>query len=330
MSLRAQRCAIGCRCSRLARLGEPAAAWARLTVANISDSLSIGFALVGLSLAHAAVAADADAAISGRAQIRSTYLALDDSGKDVIQGGEASDYWMLGGAGSIDADWGGPHLQADFSGEATLDERSADDTYRQSYGGGLHLGWRDPEVGSLGAFGSAGNVEIHDVGSSDPESVAWSAGLEGQAFFERITLYLQAGYLDRESVSSGGDVDALQNAGFGRVVARYFCGENLKLESEASFARGKMDPDSDTIWLVSWGAEAEYRSSTLPISAFAGYSGARYEQHDDSDVLYEHRIQLGARVYWGQTSLKSNDRTGASLDLPRYLEWNGQIAGALE
>jgi hypothetical protein len=47
-------------------------------------------------------------------------------------------------------------------------------------------------------------------------------------------------------------------------------------------------------------------------------------------VLYEHRIGFGVRVYFGQESLRANDRHGASLDLPRYLEWNGQIAGALE
>lgn len=291
---------------------------------------SIGFALVALLLTPAAPLADEDTVFSGRGQLRATYLTLDDAEKNVIQGGEASDYWLLGGEGAIDAGWRALHLQADFSGEVNLDERSADDTYEHAYGGGLHIGWRDPATGSLGAFGSAGRVEIHDTGSSDPSSVAWGVGLEGQVFFERVTLYLQGGFVDREPVSHGGDVDALQDAGFGRVVGRYFCGDKLKLESEASLAQGEMDPDSDTVWIVGWGAEVEYRIGALPVSAFAGYSGARYDQDDDSDVLYEHRIHFGVRIYFGQDSLETNDRKGVSLDLPRYLGWNGQVAGALE
>jgi hypothetical protein len=58
--------------------------------------------------------------------------------------------------------------------------------------------------------------------------------------------------------------------------------------------------------------------------------GKEVIQDDDQDVLYEHRIGFGVRAYFGQESLESNDRHGASLHLPRYLEWNGQIAGALE
>jgi hypothetical protein len=46
--------------------------------------------------------------------------------------------------------------------------------------------------------------------------------------------------------------------------------------------------------------------------------------------MLENRIGFGLRAYFGQPSLKANDRRGASLDLPRYLQWNGVIAGPLE
>jgi len=289
-----------------------------------------GFAAVGILVASPAMGADDGIALSGRAELLGTYLHLDDAGKNVIQGGEASAYAILGGGGVLDVAWRALNLQADFSAEGTLGEGSADDTYQHSYGGGLHVGWRDSERGSVGAFGGAGQVKVNDVGSSDPSTVAWGVGLEGQAFFDPFTLYLQAGYLDRESVSSGGDVAALKNAGFGRAVGRYFFGDDFDLETEVSFAEGKMDADVDSVWILGWRAGAEYRLSGTPVSIFGSYTGARYDQSDDSDVLYEHRFGLGVRVYFAQESIKANDRSGSSLDLPRYLEWNGQVAGALE
>lgn len=290
----------------------------------------IGFAVLGLLAVVPAIAGAEGVELSARGELAAAYVNLDDAGKDVIQGGEASDFWILGGGGAVGVAWQSLNLQADFSAEGTLDEKTADDTYLHSYGGGLHVGWRNPERGFFGAFGSVGYLEINNAHGKDPDTVAWGVGLEGQVFFEPATLYLQAGYLDRESILAGGDIDALKNAGFARSVGRYFCGENCKLEAEISYAQGKMDPDVDTVWILGWGAEAEYRPDGWPVSGFLGYTGARYDQDDDDDVLYEHRIGFGVRVYFGQESLKANDRNGVSLELPRYLEWNGQIAGALE
>ncbi len=184
----------------------------------------VGFALVGALVASPAMgeAGGEGVKLSGRGEFLATYLNLDDDGKKVIQGGEASDYWTLGGGGALDVAWRAMHLQADFSAEGNLDEKSADDTYRHSYGGGIHVGWRDPGLGSFGAFGTVGHVKINNVGGNDPDTVAWGVGLEGQAFFDPFTLYLQAGYLDRERRSSGGDVDALKNAGLASAIGRYF------------------------------------------------------------------------------------------------------------
>jgi len=290
----------------------------------------IGFAVVGCLVALPAMGGADGVELSGKGELAATFLKLDDNGKDVIQGGEASDYWILGGGGALGIAWQSLNLQADFSAEGTLDEKSADDTYQHSYGGGLHIGWRDPELGIFGAFGSMGYFEINDANGRDPDTVAWGAGLEGQVFFDSATFYLQAGYLDRQTISSGGDIDALKNAGFARAVGRYFCTDNCKLEAEVSYAQGKMDPDVDKVWILGWGAEAEFRPRGWPVSGFLMYTGARYDQEDDWDVLYEHRVGIGVRVYFGQESLQANDRNGVSLDLPRYLEWNGQIAGALE
>jgi len=291
---------------------------------------AIASAGAGFLIASPALAAGQRVEWSGRGELAATYLNLDDAGKGVIQDDEASDFWTLKGGGALDVAWKTLNLQADFLAEGKLDERSANDTYEHSVGGGLHVGWRDPERGSAGAFGSVGEVETHERGASDPDTVVWAVGLEGQAFLDRFTLAAQAGYFDRESVASGGDVNALKNAGFGRLVGRYFPADDLRLETELSYAQGKMDPDEDDVWILGWGLGLEYRLGRSPLSGFVGYTGARYYQKDDWDALYEHRIGFGLRFYFGQPSLLANDRHGASLDLPRYLEWNGQAAGALE
>ena len=288
-----------------------------------------GPALVGALLATPALGADEGVKLSGKAEFIASYLHLDDKDQ-VIQPEEASNLWTLGGGGALDASLGAWHLQTDFSGEGSVDNRSSDDTYLGSFGGGLHAGWRDPELGSLGVFGAIGQFKINELDGADRTTYAWGVGLEGQLYLDRATLYLQSGYLDREALSSGGDENALENAGFVRAVGRYFCGEDFKLQGEASYAQGKMDPDADNVLIAGWGAELEYRLANTPVAGFLGYTGAYYFQNDDSDKLWESRIGFGVRVYFGQPGLEANDRHGASLDLPRYLQWNGVIAGPLE
>lgn len=290
----------------------------------------VGPALVGALLATPALGADdCCLMLSGEGELIASYLHLDDT-DGVIQPDEASNLWTLGGRGALDAYLGVWHLQTDFSGEGTVHNRSADDTYMGSFGGGLHAGWRDPELGSLGAFGAMGQFKINDLDGADRTSYAWGVGLEGQLFLDSTTLYLQSGYLDREALSSGGNINALKNAGFVRGVGRYFWTDNFMLQAEGSYAQGKMDPDRDNVLIAGWGAEMEYRLANTPIAGFLGYTGAYYFQDDDVDKIWEHRIGFGVRVYFGERSLKASDRHGASLDLPRYLQWNGVIAGPLE
>ena len=289
----------------------------------------VGPALVGALLATPALGADDGLKLSGEAELIATYLDLGDKG-GVIQPEEASNLWTVGGRGALDAALGAWHLQSDFSGEGTVHNRSSDDTYLGSFGGGLHAGWRNPELGSLGAFGSMGQFKINDRDGADRTSYAWGVGGEGQLYLDSATLYLQSGFVQREPASHGGDPRALGNAGFVRLGGRYFWGDDLKFQVEGSYCQGKMDPDPDHLLMGDWGAEVEYRLPKTPVAGFVNYTGAYYFQNDDSDKLLETRIGFGVRVYFGQPSLKANDRHGASLDLPRYLQWNGVIAGPLE
>jgi hypothetical protein len=269
--------------------------------------------------------------LSAVGELRPSYVYIDDVKHDeVIQGGEVKDFWTLGAGGSLDAAFEPLHVQADLGGRATLDEESADDTEEGAYGGGLHLNLRDTELGSLGVFGAVGKIRINDVGKDDPEGVVWGVGGEAQAYLDWLTIYLQGGFLDREPPSSGGAVNALKNAPFGRGVVRAFCGENLALEAEGSYAEGLMDLDDDDVWIAGWGAAAEVRLPGTPVSAFVRYTGAHFRQSDDKDRLEVHRVGFGLRVYFGQPSLAAHNLHGATLDLPPYLEWNGIAAGTLE
>lgn len=290
----------------------------------------VGPALVGALLATPAWCVDDGVKLSGKGEFIASYVHFDEKDQGVIQPEEASNLWTVGGGGALDAALGVWHLQADFSGEGTVHNRSADDTYLGSFGGGLHAGWRNPELGSAGVFGAVGNLGINDQVGTNRQTVAWGIGLEGQLYLDSATLYLQSGYLDRETVKQGGDPNALKNAGFVRLVGRYFCGDDFRIQAEASYAQGKMDPDGDNVLIPGWGAEIEYRIPHTPIAGFLGYTGAYYFQDDDTDKLLETRVGFGVRVYLGQPSLKANDRRGVSLDLPRYLQWNGVTAGPLE
>jgi hypothetical protein len=91
-----------------------------------------------------------------------------------------------------------------------------------------------------------------------------------------------------------------------------------------------MDPDEDNVFIPGWGAGVEARLPGTPFSGFVRYTGAYFFQDDDSDKLVESRIGFGVRFYFGQPTLKANDRRGVSLDLPRYLEWGGITGGPLE
>jgi hypothetical protein len=294
----------------------------------------IGPLLIGALLARPARAGDDGLELSGRGELTASYLHLDGLGDSaaspVVQPEEAANLWPLGAGGALDAALGHLHLQADFSGEINVHNRSDDDTYLGSFGGGLHPGWRDPDLGSLGVFWGMGQLGINDQGGPTRTTYAWGVGLEGQIFFDPATLYLQAGYLDREPLSSNGDINALKNAGFGRALGRFFPCDDLALEIEGSYAQGKMDPDGDTVHIGGWGAGVEARWPGTPLAGFLRYTGGYYFQTDDSDKLLETRIGFGVRLYFGQPTLKVNDRRGVSLELPRYLQWSGVTAGPLE
>jgi hypothetical protein len=297
----------------------------------------VGPMLVGALLARPVRAGEPDLGdleLSVRGEFIASYLHLDeidvDPASPVIQPEEAGNLWTVGGRGALDAALGILHAQVEFSGEGTVHNRDADDTYLGSFGGGLHAGLRNPELGSIGVFGAGGNLGINGVDEPDRSTVAWGVGGEGQLFFDPVTLYLQAGYLDREAIPQGGDPNVLKNAGFVRLVGRYFPLDDLELEVEGSYAQGKIDPDADKLFLPGWGAGVEARIPGTPLAGFVQYTGAFYYQADDTDKLFEHRIGFGLRVYFGQPTLKANDRHGVSLDLPRNLEWSGVTAGPLE
>jgi hypothetical protein len=291
----------------------------------------IGPFLVGALLARPVRSgADEPLELSGTGEVIASYLNLSDFSSSVLQPEEAKNLWTMGGRGALDAALGSLHLEAEFSGEGTVHNADQDDTYLGSFGGALHAGWRNPEVGSLGAFGGAGNLKINDFDGKDRRTIAYAVGGEGQLYFDPVTLYAQVGYLDRETAKHGGDKNVLKNAPFFRLVGRFFPCDDVEFNLQAAFAHGKMDPDEDNLFLGDWAAGVEARIPGIPLSGFLQYTGAYYFQDDDSDKLLESRIGFGLRFYFEERSLKANDRRGVSLDMPRYLQWGGITGGPLE
>lgn len=281
-------------------------------------------------LAGAGYATDAPAAaLSGVGELAATYLRHSDPDGSVLQGGEASDLWTLGGRASVDLALDALHMQADFGGDSSVRTRDADDTYEGSWGAALHVNARDSERGAIGVFGSLGRLGIHDLDARDPHSNVWSIGLEGAAFLDRITAVGQAGYLDRTH-SRGADRDALERGRFVRAELRWFPRDDVRLAGAAGYLGGRMDDDADHVWAIDWMGEAE---AVLPegiVGGFVRYAGGYYHQSDDIDELVEHRIIFGLRAYFGQASRLAHDRSGATFEAPRALQWNGVIAGPLE
>jgi len=241
-------------------------------------------------------------------------------------GTEETDAFLFGsGALRLGMNFGSGFLvQGDLLGEIT--DASDDDSYVSGWAGAAHLAWRDPSRGLLGIFGAYG-VTDQDDDSTDTTDV-YLLGVEGQAYFGNWTLYGQGGYLD----SNGeGPNDSIHDAGFARVVARYFIQPNTKLEAGLAGAFGKMDSDDDDLWLANWSLAAEHQLAGTPFSMFVGYDGTYYDQDGEGNIT-DHTIKVGARFVFGGGSedLMSKDRYGATLDTPAFLRWSGITGGQLE
>jgi Chaperone of endosialidase len=265
---------------------------------------------------------------------------------DVFTGGpadtfiERNDGWPLGGAGRANY-WFRPNasVQIDAQAEGTsYQESSGSSTTHFSthaYLVAAHVNWRDSERGLLGVVGGAGDAGGDGLGFGSTSIRHGLFGGEGQLYWNQATLYLQGGYDRTVSPIDSGDDNV--HAWFVRGTGRFFFDPNVMVEATGLFANGAIDfanlpPGSGfptslgfQTWL--WQAKIEWRPGTIPFSFFAKYQGSqtRYDtlvtpagigvSESFSAKVTDNRFLLGVRLYMGQGTLQSNDRTGATLDV---------------
>src|SRR5262249_41292113 len=116
----------------------------------------------------------------------------------------------------------------------------------------------------------------------------------------------------------------------------YFVNDNLKLEGQAFWARGKANSEDflpDIVPFANltngfkmehfvWGVGVEKKLDASAFSIFARYEGAwtKYTPTGPFDAGYsakttENMVKVGFRVYLNENTLKFNDRMGTTLDI---------------
>jgi hypothetical protein len=200
-----------------------------------------------------------------------------------------------------------------------------------SYLVGGHANYRNSQTGLIGAFAAIGDA------SGNPTTGNFFAntgvrhalgGIEGQYYWNALTLYGQVGYDATLDFGNAAFVDDV-HAWFGRGTARYFVMPNFMVEGTGQYAKGSVGfsgfpgfviPDTGfNMWRAS--IKGEWRPDTLPFSFFAKYeyNQTSYSQNPTlftpNERVSDNRLMAGIRLYLGQNSMLANDRTGATLDI---------------
>jgi len=181
------------------------------------------------------------------------------------------------------------------------------------YGGALHLGYRGADY-RFGAILSAGN---------DGNEWFVSPGIEGQYFFDNVTLFGQT-LLSQRLRSHN-----LQSVSLALGV-RAFLSDNFTLESSAggAFSRRSWSggitwpisaPGRDEVGMLQLAGKAEYRFDSLPLGLFFKYRYSTGALHSNDYYLMSaidsgSLFTLGIRFYVGSGSLIDHDRNGPSLE----------------
>ena len=250
--------------------------------------------------------------------------------------------WPLGGAGrgnwwatrnfSIQVDAQAEGTQYGVPREVIFDPILSSRFSTLSYLVGGHANWRNSQSGLLGIFGAVGDAAGNRntsafFGNSSGVRHALG-GLEGQVYWNALTLYGQAGY-DRTFDFGNSATISDVHAWFARATARYFFLPNFMIEGTGQYSRGTIafsqfpgfiPPDTGfDMWKAA--LKAEWKPDTLPFSVFGKYEYNRtnYDQNlfmfTPRERVSENRLTVGLRIYLGQNTLLANDRTGATLDI---------------
>lgn len=276
--------------------------------------LSLCGFLAGLLMATRALADDpaTDLLTAGTIQVGAGWTLLGESNEEQEDESDDQHYPTVGGAGAISIPLsGGFSAQADLAGEHNFIDADDDDNQTGMIFGGAHLSWRDPEQGLVGVFGGVGRGWTER--SHNDTYGSW-IGVEGQAYFDAATLYLQAA---RVSGNVDDTEEDFRPAFLVRAVGRYFVDDNSRIEVETGYANANNAiDDDDDMWAISWGVRYDRRIGDGGWHGFGGYRGTYYDTTTEGEELTEHVFSIGVSYLFGAESMKANDRRGATLDQP--------------
>jgi len=177
----------------------------------------------------------------------------------------------------------------------------------------VHASYRQDGLGLIGAFYTDGEAKVKNVGPSDENGSLY--GLEAQYYLDdSITLYGQFGRGEIE----GDDGEGFKNGKFYRGVARYFPTDDILLELDLAKARTPSYIDSnDKGRFKSLQIKGEMKlTADYPLYGYASYRLTKYDSTTEGDNLDDEVLMLGFNYRFGSSSLKHNDRYGATLDAP--------------
>lgn len=201
---------------------------------------------------------------------------------------------------------------------ATFDDEETEGFEQKttSIDGALHLFYRDPDSFLLGGFVQLGkdSTSYGDDEIDVPDLTRSYGGVEGQAFFDQVTVYGQLG-LQKQSYDTD-EADDL-DGWFVTAEVRYFLTPDFKIAAHVGRSELELDTgESFTFQLetVTVGASAEYKFDTMPVSVFASYDYSTTGFNIQDDVSIDsHRVLVGVKFNMGEETLQDRDRNGASL-----------------
>jgi hypothetical protein len=193
--------------------------------------------------------------------------------------------WSLGGAAVTDV-MDGWSLQ----GDAHMHRLDAGGSNINFGEGTLHLFQRTDAHAFGGYFGAS---DLQGIG-------AYGIGLEGAMYMDQFTVSGNLGY---DWLESFGTTENGWSAG---INGKFFVNDNFSIDAGVRYA------DFDVTNVTTWNIGAEFKPESMPVSFYADY---RNHNSDSSFLIGDdyNAWTLGVRWNIGGGSLKSRDRTGASM-----------------
>ncbi len=182
---------------------------------------------------------------------------------------------------------------------------------------GVHLSYRDPSTFLVGLFYGYGMVPLVD---NPPDYEVNYYGIEGQYYLENVTLYGQYAMVD-STQDDPSEVEGYHDGWLVRVAVRWFPSDDTRLGAEMSYGETDTYVDSsDPGEFRAWGINGRTRiAASVPLYLTGDYRNGMFDATEgEDDGMNESVFMLGISYQFGPGTLKSNDRRGATLDLPVF------------